>query len=33
MSSITLAIPPELVREARAYARRSGTSLNGMIRD
>lgn len=33
MSSITLAIPPDLVREARAYARRSGTSLNGMIRD
>ena len=33
MSSITLAIPPDLVRDARAYARRSGTSLNGMIRD
>ena len=33
MSSITLAIPPEVVREARDYARRNDTSLNGMIRD
>ena len=33
MSSITLAIPPEVVRAARDYARRNDTSLNGMIRD
>lgn len=33
MSSITLAIPPEVVREARDYARRNDTTLNGMIRD
>lgn len=33
MSSITLAIPPDVVREARDYARRNDTSLNGMIRD
>ena len=32
MSSITLAIPPEVVRDARDHARRNGTSLNGMIR-
>lgn len=33
MSSITLAIPPAIVQEARAYARRSDTTLNAMIRD
>ncbi len=33
MSSITLAIPPEIVSKARAYARRNDTSLNRMIRD
>jgi hypothetical protein len=33
MSSITLAIPPDVVRDARAYASRNGTSLNGMVRD
>ena len=33
MSSITLAISPDVVREARDYARRNDTSLNGMIRD
>ena len=33
MSSITLAIPPEVVRDAREYAQRNDTSLNGMIRD
>ncbi len=32
MSSITLAIPPEIVKEARAFARRNDTTLNGMIR-
>ena len=33
MSSITLAIPPAIVQEARAYARRTDTTLNAMIRD
>ena len=33
MSSITLAIPPDVVRDARTYASRNGTSLNGMVRD
>ncbi len=33
MSSITLAIPPAVVQEARAYAKRTDTSLNAMIRD
>ena len=31
-SRVTLAIPPEVVRDARDYARRNDTSLNGMIR-
>ncbi len=33
MSSITLAIPPDVVRDARTYAARNGTTLNGMVRD
>ncbi len=33
MSSITLAIPPAIVQEARAYARRTDTTLNAMIRN
>jgi len=33
MSSITLAIPPAIVQEARAYARRTDTTLNAMIRE
>lgn len=32
MSSITLAIPPAIVQEARAMAKRNDTTLNGMIR-
>lgn len=33
MSSITLAIPPAIVQEARAYAHRTDTTLNAMIRN
>lgn len=33
MSSITLAIPPSIVLDARAYAQRHATTLNRMIRD
>ncbi len=31
--SITLSIPPAIVRDARIYAESQGTSLNAMIRD
>ena len=33
MSCITLATPSAIVQEARAYARRTDTTLNAMIRD
>ena len=33
MSSITLAIPPSIVLDARDYAQRHATTLNRMIRD
>ena len=31
--SITLSIPPAIVRDARIYAESQGTSLNAMVRD
>lgn len=33
MKNVTLAIPDDLLKKARDYAKKNGTSLNEMIRD